>query len=301
MKEIPCIFCGIKSIDTVIEENGYQGKRCPECELIYISPRPSLEEIVDLYGHNNAHITAEEHISDEYRKRLYARHHLRKLKRFAHSGALLEIGAGAGLFLDEARKSGFEPYGLEFNPQQAEFMRTDLGIPCEEKPLTVELYNGIKFDVIYHCDVISHLYNPLDDFRTMNSLLNENGILFFETGNFAEIARYYYSYIATFMYPDHLFFFSLRNLKTLLNQTGFELVYVKRYSILPQFWFKQKFGQKPGSTPAGNQAGNQGESRDGVIANAKVWVNYGLRYYAGSVLPNQNRPQTILIGAKKIT
>lgn len=301
MKEIPCIFCGIKSNDTVIEENGYQGKRCSECELIYISPRPSMEQIVDLYGHNSAYITAEEHISDEYRKRLYARHNLNKLKRFARTGALLEIGAGAGFFLDEARKMGYEPHGLEFNPQQVEFMRTNLGIPCEKKPLATDLYNGKRFDIIYHCDVISHLYDPLDDFKTMNSMLNKNGILFFETGNFAEVAQKYYSQILTFMYPDHLFFFSLNNLKNLLNQSGFELIYTKRYSILPQFWFKKKLGQKSGSTAIESQAGNGEKGGNGFIDKAKVWFNFGLRYYAGSVLPNQNRPQTILIGAKKIT
>lgn len=300
MKEIPCIFCEITNHDTVIEENGYQGKQCASCGLIYISPRPSLEEITDLYGHNSAHITAEEHISDEYRKRLYARHHLAKLRKFANSGALLEIGAGAGFFLDEARKTGFEPHGLEFNPQQAEFMRSNLGIPCEEKPLSEGIFDGKSFDVIYHCDVISHLYDPLPDFKTMNSLLNENGLLFFETGNFAEMNRIYHPYIPTFMYPDHLFFFGLNHLETLLKRSGFEMIYSKRYSILPQLWFKKKLGRKADSLPAENDAGN-GEKSNGIREKAKVWVNYGLRYYAGSVLPKQSRPQTILIGAKKMT
>lgn len=300
MKEIPCIFCDIVSTHIEIEENGYQGKRCPVCELIYISPRPSIEEIVDLYGHNSAHITAEEHILDEYRKRLYARHNLDKLKQFARNGSLLEIGAGAGFFLDEARNIGYEPYGLEFNPQQAEFMRSNLGIPCEENPLSTDLYNGKTFDVIYHCDVISHLYDPLHDFKIMNSMLNKNGIMFFETGNFAEMSRNYYSYIPTFMYPDHLFFFGLKNLETLLNQSGFELIFTKRYSILIQLWFKKKFGQYPGSSAGANHTFNGASNGQSRKEKAKVWVNYLLRYYAGSLLPKKNKPQTILIGAKKI-
>ena len=299
MEEIPCIFCDIYSDHVVIEENGYKGKRCPECGLIYISPRPSQEEIINLYGHNSAHITAEEHISDEYRKRLYAKHHLQKLTRLVQSGNLLEVGAGAGFFLDEAKNAGFDPFGLEYNPQQVAFMKNNLGIPCEEKPLSTRVFGGKKFDVIYHCDVISHLFGPIHDFQVMNRMLNKDGILFFETGNFAEVDPNYYQYIQTFMYPDHLFFFGLHHLKMLLNRSGFNLVIAKRYSILPQFWLKKKFGNKlvENDPLAGRNAStNHPASFSDKI---KVWVNYFTRYRLGSFITAKKHPQTILIGAKK--
>jgi SAM-dependent methyltransferase len=299
MKETPCILCDIFSDQIAIEENGYTGKRCPECGLIYISPRPSLEEIIDLYGHNSAHITAEEHIFDEYRKRLYARHHLKKLKSLAQSGNLLEIGAGAGFFLDEAKNSGFTPYGLEFNPQQGAFMRDTLGIPCEERPLSTDIFWGKTFDVIYHCDVISHLFNPVLDFKIMNRLLNKGGTLFFETGNFAEVDSEYYRYIKTFMYPDHLFFFGLNNLKTLLDQSGFELVFAKRYSVLPQFWLKNKFGNNSHDDDFKKSSNVEISRSKGLFDKIKVWINYIARYRLGSLITNNKHPQTILIGAKK--
>lgn len=301
MKEIPCILCDIYSDQIAIRENGYTGKRCPECGLIYISPRPSLEEIIDLYGHNSAHITAEEHIFDEYRKRLYAKHHIKKLKKLVQSGNLLEIGAGAGFFLDEARKSGFTPYGLEFNSTQGDFMRDTLGIPCEERPLSTDIFGGKTFDAIYHCDVISHLFDPVPDFKIMNRLLNKGGTLFFETGNFAEVDSAYYRYIKTFMYPDHLFFFGLDNLKTLLSESGFELVFAKRYSVLPQFWLKNKFGNSGGEYDNDIKKSPDVElSRsNSVMDKIKVWVNYIVRYRLGSFITNKKHPQTILVGAKK--
>src|SRR5580698_8371898 len=107
MNEIPCIFCSIESRRVVIEENGYQGKQCPRCGLIYISPRPSLDDLVALYEQDSAHISAEDHVGAAFEKQLYARHHLKVIRSVAKSGDLLEIGAGAGYFLDEARKSGF--------------------------------------------------------------------------------------------------------------------------------------------------------------------------------------------------
>jgi SAM-dependent methyltransferase len=300
MKEIPCIFCDIHSDTVAIEENGFTGKRCPECGLIYISPRPSLEEIIDLYGHNSAHITAEEHISDEYRKRMIAKHHLKKLKRLIKNGKLLEIGAGAGFFLDEARKKGFEPYGLEFNPRQVEFVRNSLGIPCEKKAISTDVFGKTTFDVIYHCDVVSHLFDPIQDFKVMNRLLNKDGILFFETGNFAEVDPKNYRYIRTFMYPDHLFFFGLDNLKTLLNRSGFELVFAKRYSVLAQFWLKNKIGNNSPRVEQTTHENINSRREKGSIHKLKVWINYILRYWIGSFFTSKKHPQTILIGAKKI-
>ena len=171
MEEIACIFCNIWNAQVLIEENGYLGRKCANCGLIYISPRPRAEAVVELYENDNAQISADAHISLERRSRLYARHHLGILGKFAPQGSLLEIGAGAGYFLAEARKRGYEPYAIEFNSAQAEFMRTDLEIPCEQTPLGADSFGGKAFDVIYHCDVMSHFYDPVAEFRRMRAAL----------------------------------------------------------------------------------------------------------------------------------
>ena len=141
---------------------------------------------------------------------------------------MLEIGAGAGYFLDEARNEGFKVYGIEFNDIQAEFMRSKFGIYCEESPLDVSLFDGMKFDIIYHCDVLSHFYDPVSEFRKINDKLKKNGIVVFETGNFGDVKKEYYRFVIKFQYPDHLFFFSEKNFKELLGRTGFEFIKIYR-------------------------------------------------------------------------
>src|SRR5690606_12109996 len=126
MTRLTCIFCDTVGDDVVIEENGYLGIRCAQCGLIYTSPRPALGEIKDLYGHDEAHVSAESHVAAEAQKRLYARHHLKVMAPFLAGGSILEVGAGAGFFLDEARRIGMDPYALEFSSMQAEFIRNAL-------------------------------------------------------------------------------------------------------------------------------------------------------------------------------
>lgn len=241
MNEINCIFCDVGSDDVVIRENGFNGRKCPQCGLIYISPRPSFEEIIDLYGHDDAHISAQALVGASFRKRLFARHHLKLMRPFVSSGALMEIGAGGGYFLAESREMGFDPYGLEFNPIQAEFIRSEFGIPCEESPLSPSIFDGKKFDVVYHSDVLSHLYDPIAEFEKTNEIMKDGSYLVFETGGLADADKSYFKHFQRFQYPDHLFFLSADNLQDLLRRTGFEIQKTFRYSIFPQLLLAKAF------------------------------------------------------------
>lgn len=322
MKDIDCIFCGVPSFKTLIEENGFTGKQCPNCDLVYISPRPTFAEVIDLYGHNDAHLSAENHITAEFSKRLHAKHTLGIITKYINSGDLLEIGSGAGFFLDESKKSGFEPHGIEFNPIQADHIRDKLGYPCQEKPLGSDLYGGKKFDLIYHCDVISHLYEPIADFEKMNQLLNDGGYMVFETGNWGEIDSKYFKYIKTFMYPDHLFFFNRGNLKTLLSVTHFDLLGTYNYSQAPSLrvfhmlnrcksMLKNfRSGNSPRNInvkhrnngiqePAKNLSSPASLVKNSIFGNTWRYFRHFLRYHVGKVAPKYRRPQTIIVVARK--
>ncbi|MGA1822597.1 MAG: class I SAM-dependent methyltransferase [Thermoplasmatota archaeon] len=311
MEEISCVLCGLMSHDVAIADNGYTGMRCPECGLIYISPRPQLSEIINLYCHDHAHISAENHISGSFTKRLYAKHNLHLIRKYIDKGSMLEIGAGAGYFIDEARKIGFEPYSIEFNRIQAAFIRDKLGIPCEEIPLDPYLFDEREFDIICHFDVLSHFFEPIDEFRKMNSRLRDKGYFMFETGNTADIDEKYLKYIPDFQYPDHLFFFGENNIRDLLDRTGFELVEIHRYSIMPQLMMiKVLFGMMGdscrkisglnGSSGYGNSCiTNNRSSFKRQMLNLYGLICYLFRYVLGFLVPKRGRPQTILVIARK--
>lgn len=319
MNEINCLLCDAKSDNVVIQENGYDGKKCPQCGLIYVSPRPSYDDIVDLYGHDDAHVSATDHVSAAFRKQLFARHHLGIISSFATDGALLDVGAGAGAFLAEARNAGFTPYGLEFNPIQAEFIRTELGIPCEESPLSTSIFDGKRFDVVYHCDVLSHFFDPVAEFRTMHELLNEDGMLVFETGNLGDVNERYYQRFLRFQYPDHLFFFGTENLRWLLESTGFDVLEIYRYSISPQLLLEKATAGLRGRLSSSNHkrpsAGETSAEQSPSGANRwppaatggakslikKAWhyVNYLVRYKTSFVAPGHDKPQTVIVVARR--
>ena len=315
MEEIGCIFCETASASVLLEENGYKARRCATCRLIYVSPRPSLADIRNLYSHDAAHVSAATHISGAFRRRLIARLTLEIIQRHVARGALLEIGSGSGYFLDEARRHGFAVHGIELNAPLAEFTRETLRIPCEEAPLGESTYAGQSFDVIYHRDVIGHFFDPIGEFEKTHQRLNEGGIVAFETGNVADIDEQYLRLFSEFQLPDHLFFFGERHLTELLQRTGFELLRVERYSIVPQLRIMGavdgfidsiaplKRARKRDEAAKTQQLASGGAAHRSagraLPRNAYNYLYYVARYKIGRVVPMKCRPQTIIVVARK--
>lgn len=312
MEEVTCIFCHRASDDIAIEEDGFLGKRCSNCNLIYISPRPNTSAVIDLYTQDQAHIHSEAHIYSQDIKRRSARHHLRLLKSYARDGNLLEIGAGGGFFLDEARKAGYNVSGVEPNPTLARFIKKSLGIPCEEQLTAKSILASKPFDIIYHRDVLSHFSDPISEFNVMHSLLAQHGIMMFETGNLADVNPEYFHLFTTFQFPDHLFSFGEHSLRMLLKETGFDLIKIYRYSRVPQLLLtRAKAGMIKAEEPdrittSIHVEASVASPRHGFTSGAKkqaknVYAHLGFMalYWLGYLMPKKERPQTMIVLARK--
>jgi SAM-dependent methyltransferase len=295
VEDIECIFCRKPSDNVVIEENGYTGKKCPECGLIYVSPRPTILEIYDLYqsGESVTYFADCQDVFGTSSKRMVARHHVGMIKRILQRGSILEIGSGTGEFLDEARKEGFDVCGIEINPRLSRFISEELSIPCENGPLNSFTFGGKKFNMIYHCDVLSHLHDPFSEFMQMNAKLTPAGFIVFETGNLGDVDPRYYRWFSGFQYPDHLFFYSVRNILDLLCRTGFQPLRIHSFGMLPEL-----FLWKVASALLGPLAGQNALKRISALG----CVRYLVRYRLGSLLHAGRRmPQTlVVVGRKKV-
>ena len=311
MEEIKCIFCNKNDNPVVIEQDGYQCKRCPDCDLIYVSPRPSYAEIHNLYRDDHAHTPAQTHISISQMPRLYERHHLRIIKKFLKSGSILEIGAGSGTFLDEARNAGFTVYSVEPNYAQADFIRKKFSILCEESITDTLSFKTDKFDIIFHRDVTSHFYDPVGEFRRMYDRLHDSGILVFETGVYGQ--NKYINLFINHQLPDHLFTFSDKSLNELLDRSGFRILKIYRYSTLLYLLLnrvlypvrdfirgKPASGRCVSATMLSVKHSNgAGPSLITFMKKIYFCLFYILVYKIGRLFPKRGRPQKVIVVASK--
>jgi SAM-dependent methyltransferase len=309
MEEISCIFCGLLSQRVVIKENGYKGVVCDRCKLIYISPRPSAGEINELYSKEHAGMYADAQFGFERFKQMAARGTLRCIRAYRPKGSLLELGPGGGCFLNQAREDGYEPHGIELNPLEARYIKENLGIPCESIALSHGSFGGKQFDFVYHHDVLSHLWNPINVFLEIHRALKPDGLLVFETGNIADVDERYYKWFSQFLYPDHLFFFGEKSIGLLLERTGFKLLHMSREAILPELMLQKALWRMKDSLKDKHYSKGGVAARDippapkSLTAKRKLRLLYRYVLYHlgrfGKVLPKAGRPLKLVVIAEK--
>ena len=286
---VPCPLCGRYADPdepVAMAENGFRGLRCPDCALVYVSPRPHPEAILQIYEHDASQTAARVHVAktrDAYAQ-AHARHLLGLLPAdHARPGAqVLELGAGGGVLLTAARAQGCEVAAIEPNPVLAAFMSAQ-GIPCEVAPLSPASFAGRAFDLVVHCNVLSHFDDPVGTLRLLAERLAPSGLMLFETGNFADAAPAFHPLIQAterFQLPEHLTFFGERSLLRLLGAAGLELVALHRYSRVPEK-----------RAPAVLRALGLG----GLTNRLRFWLKYRL----GALFPKTGRPLSLVVIARR--
>lgn len=240
MEDVPCPICG-KSTDNVIwAKSGNTSKQCT-CEVVYVSPRPTAEEMLQFYRDDNVDISAEVHIGDELYKRLHAKLSLQVIQKHIQRGTLVEIGAGAGFFADEARRAGFDVIVVEPNVELHNHLANHLGLTVytDAADLAAAELSQI-IDVVYFCDVLSHFADPVQELQGFRHLLKPNGLMIFETGNLGAMPKKWFAYIGDIGYPEHLYFFSPKSIEQLAGMAGLTVKENVLYNIVPYLAYKKR-------------------------------------------------------------
>ncbi|MEC7782597.1 MAG: class I SAM-dependent methyltransferase [Bacteroidota bacterium] len=143
------------------------------------------------------------------------------ISSYAEKGTLLDIGAGTGDFLNQAKKSGWEVTGIE--PSAAARKRAfEKGINLFEEEAEV---GERKFDVITMWHVLEHVPDVEKQIEWIKNHLSIGGVLIVAVPNFNSYdAKYYKNFWAAWDVPRHLHHFSSKSIKTLFEKNGFSLI-----------------------------------------------------------------------------
>lgn len=281
-----CFLCDEGSEKVVWKEDGVEGLLC-RCGMVY-SDQTTIPDSVDL--------TQEFH-SDQFYA-LPAKFKARWVARHCPGGRLVEVGCGAGFFLDAARSLGYQIQGLE--PDRAYDQRLQqLGITVaceavEDNPLP----RG-SFDVVYHCDLLAHFSDPIRSLSAMCDLLAPDGVLCFEVGLLGGISPAWYTLVGRIGLKQHLWLYSDEAFKVLMHRAGLEVVTVQYFGLALEVLGEKVLGvlNKRLFGPVLQAIYRNGADRS---LRAKQFCGYFLRYRAGAFIPHIG-PQTLLVVAKPTT
>jgi SAM-dependent methyltransferase len=154
------------------------------------------------------------------------------------SRAILDIGCGAGRFLERLRRGGWSGpmRGVEPSADAAAETERRLGVAVKVGQIDeIDIEEGsIGTVVLRH--VIEHVRDPVAALARVRSLLEPGGLAYVATPDARAIsAKVFRRYWDGYDPPRHLFAFTRDGLRQLLAAQGLDLV-EERWSFAPQMW-----------------------------------------------------------------
>jgi len=135
----------------------------------------------------NEHIYSDPAVINELQKK-FGRY-LGKARTKAPNPRLLDVGSGAGIFLDSARKAGFEATGVEPSSRAVAIASSRYNVPVVCDLLRSDDNLPRDFGVIALWDVIEHVPDPVELLKVCAEHLADNGLLVLETPNEGSLLR----------------------------------------------------------------------------------------------------------------
>lgn len=236
-----CPLCQAGPCPAIWRQAGRDLHHCPACDLIFVHPQPTPEEVARLYAEGDYHgwmakwaerggLPPESpHAGELAKMQRRAAQCLRLLARHSpRPGRLLDLGCSAGFFLQKAQAAGWRVEGLELNPATAQAAAARLGCAVRNEPLEQACLPEGELDAVTAWDVIEHLREPRQLLRQAWRALKPGGLLGLSTPNhrglFPRLSLALAGLAGVWPHPTppwHLYQFSEGGLAGLLRQEGF--------------------------------------------------------------------------------
>lgn len=201
-----------------------------EYQLLKTHPQPTLDrlgmyyEFDDYISHTDGKRTLFEKMY-HFIKRRAIKNKLRLIEQHQPvKGKILDIGAGTGDFLLEAKNKNWETVGVEPN-EKAKSIAINKGVLFAD---TIEKLESNSFDVITLWHVLEHVPDVAHQVAELKRLLKPSGTLIIAVPNFKSFdANYYKTFWAAYDVPRHLWHFSKMAIEKIFDKQNMNLVAVK--------------------------------------------------------------------------
>lgn len=232
---IPCMMCGSQSFRHVMTPSKkdwkYEVVMCTQCDLLFRNPNVQPQHLHLLYDQ----VDYNKFLTGGYGGKKRQEKYEGVLNSFAdlipEKGPLkvLDFGCGNGLFLNLAKRRGYQGWGVDLSPHSIAHAKKMLGhdrLWCGDLQDIKELESE-RFDLITLWSVLAHLPRPIDTFSMIRKYLKPGGALLVFTVNANSLLLKRDLANWNGFTRNHLAFFSPSTARILFRKAGFKQVYAR--------------------------------------------------------------------------
>lgn len=234
--DVACPACQARLIDEQFIKNGFSIKRCKNCDSLYCSPRPAQEQLNELYANSLSckywvkdflPCVMDARIEKMYRPKAKIIFEMfRDIDFSPHN--VVDIGAGTGLLLNELKALWKDSvfFAIEPGRSAAEVCRANGYETLEMTVESAQAWHG-KIDLAICLEVIEHVFDVKDFVTSLFRLVRPGGYcLVTGLGGDGFDIQVLKEKSKSIFPPHHLNFLSVKGVKQLFHDCGFEPVQV---------------------------------------------------------------------------
>ena len=228
-----CLSCGA-TMAAYVTKKSFAIERCAVCGLMAVMNVP--EDLSPFYaaGYFTGDVSLDGYMDYDQEKsvsrKIYSRY-LEVMEREMNNKApriLFELGCATGFFMDIARVRGWTVAGMDISDYAVEKARgrgLNAVVGTLESIVPEPIYGAVVMQ-----DVIEHVKDPVDILDRAEKMLKPGGILVLTTPDAGSLwARAWGKRWHAFVPPQHLFYFSAKNLSRLVEDSGLHVTHIAHH------------------------------------------------------------------------
>lgn len=204
--------------------------RCRQCGLVYLNPRPDIEELSRIYPPDyHAYDFSEEQFGFVYkvRRKLEARRLLSCCKELSDNARIIDVGCGDGFHLSLLRQFGKPSWQIEgIDPSDlAVIAAKRAGLTIQQGTIQSLNLPKASYDLAFLIATIEHVDDPVQVLEAARSLLRPGGRVVIVTDNTdtLDFRLFHQRHWGGYHFPRHWNLFNPSTLRQLAQNVDLEV------------------------------------------------------------------------------